>query len=194
MTKGPKGRSLLRVAAAGIVAVGATAAISGTANAAPDNVWDQLAQCESGGNWSINTGNGYQGGLQFSPSTWRAYGGSGSASSASRAEQIAVAERVLAAQGWGAWPSCSKKLGITGHSADPGKRVKASAPAAKAAPKKAAPKAAAPKAAGGGYTVKSGDTLSKIAAAHGTSVAKLAAANGIADPDVLSVGQALTLR
>ena len=184
MTQGPKGRSFLRMAVAGIVSVGATAAIAGTANAAPDSVWDQLAQCESGGNWSINTGNGYQGGLQFSPSTWSAYGGSGSAHNASRAEQIAVAERVLAAQGWGAWPSCSKKLGITGHSADTSKRVKASAPAAPATPAKAS---------GGGYTVKSGDTLSKIAAANGTSVSKLASSNGLANPNVLSVGQSLKL-
>ncbi|HEX7133227.1 MAG TPA: transglycosylase family protein [Iamia sp.] len=73
--------------------------------------WDALAQCESGGNWSTNTGNGYSGGLQFSPSTWAAYGGSGSAHNASREQQIAVAERVLAAQGWGAWPSCSSQLG-----------------------------------------------------------------------------------
>ncbi|GAA4994071.1 transglycosylase family protein [Pseudonocardia tropica] len=187
MTKGPKGRSLLRMAAAGVVAVGATAAIAGTANAAPDDVWDQLAQCESGGNWSINTGNGFSGGLQFTPSTWKAFGGSGSAQNASRAEQIAVAEKVLAAQGWGAWPSCSKKLGITGHSADTGKRVKASAPAA-SAPKK---KASAP--AAGGYTVKSGDTLGRIAAAHGTSTAKLAAANGIGNVNVISVGQVLNL-
>jgi hypothetical protein len=86
-----------------------------TAAAAPSvsggGRWDALAQCESGGNWSTNTGNGYYGGLQFSPSTWSAYGGSGSASNASREEQIAVAERVLAAQGWGAWPSCSSQLG-----------------------------------------------------------------------------------
>lgn len=185
MTQGRKGRSLLRVAAAGIVAVGATAAIAGPANAAPDGVWDQLAQCESGGDWSINTGNGYHGGLQFSPSTWRAFGGSGSAANASRSEQIAVAERVLAAQGWGAWPSCSKKLGITGHSADTGKRVKASAPATQSAPKKAS--------SGGGYTVKSGDTLGKIASANGTSVGKLASLNGLANPNVLSVGQSLKL-
>ncbi|MBP2365447.1 LysM peptidoglycan-binding domain-containing protein [Pseudonocardia parietis] len=187
MTQGRKGRSLLRVAAAGIVAVGATAALTGTASAAPDGVWDKLAQCESGGDWSINTGNGYQGGLQFSPSTWKAFGGSGSASNASRSEQIAVAENVLAAQGWNAWPSCSKKLGITGHSADTGKRVKASAPAAS---QQAAPK----KAAGGQYTVRSGDSLSKIASANGTSVSKLASLNGLANPDALSVGQSLTLR
>ena len=75
-------------------------------------VWDRLAQCESGGNWGINTGNGYSGGLQFSPGTWAAHGGSGSAANASRAEQIRVAERVRASQGWGAWPACSSKLGL----------------------------------------------------------------------------------
>jgi len=75
-------------------------------------VWDRLAQCESGGNWGINTGNGYSGGLQFSAGTWRANGGTGSAHNASRAEQIRVAERVRASQGWGAWPACSAQLGL----------------------------------------------------------------------------------
>ncbi len=75
--------------------------------------WEQIAQCESGGNWSINTGNGYSGGLQFSPGTWSAYGdGSASAAQASKNAQIAAAEKVLAAQGWGAWPSCSAKAGL----------------------------------------------------------------------------------
>ncbi|MBZ8176265.1 DUF348 domain-containing protein [Corynebacterium poyangense] len=78
-------------------------------------VWDSIAQCESGGNWATNTGNGYSGGLQFSPSTWAAYGGTAyapSADQASREQQIAVAERVQAAQGWGAWPACTASLGI----------------------------------------------------------------------------------
>jgi hypothetical protein len=79
---------------------------------AGNTVWDRLAACESGGNWSSNTGNGFSGGLQFSPGTWRANGGAGSASSASRAQQIAVAQRVLASQGWGAWPACSARLGL----------------------------------------------------------------------------------
>lgn len=82
-----------------------TAAVNG-------GVWDRLAQCESGGNWSINTGNGYYGGLQFSPSSWRAVGGSGVASQASKSEQIARAEMLKARQGWGAWPACSAKLGL----------------------------------------------------------------------------------
>jgi uncharacterized protein YabE (DUF348 family) len=75
-------------------------------------VWDALAQCEAGGNWAINTGNGYYGGLQFSLGTWQAYGGSGLPSDASREQQIAIGERVVAASGWGAWPACSSKLGL----------------------------------------------------------------------------------
>jgi LysM repeat protein len=86
-------------------------AVAGSAPAG-GGVWDRLAQCESGGNWGINTGNGYSGGLQFAPGTWRANGGTGSAHNASRAEQIRVAERVRASQGWGAWPACSAKLGL----------------------------------------------------------------------------------
>ncbi|MDN5914666.1 MAG: transglycosylase family protein [Pseudonocardia sp.] len=193
MNQGTKGRSLLRLTVAGAVVVGASAAIAGTASAAPDDTWDALAQCESGGNWSTSTGNGYAGGLQFSPSTWKAYGGSGSASSASRSEQIAVAERVLAEQGWGAWPSCSKKTGASGK-ADTSKRVNAAAePEKKSAPqssKKATPRATSK---AGGYTVAAGDTLSTIAAASGTSVGSLASLNGLADPDVLAVGQQLQL-
>lgn len=73
--------------------------------------WEALAQCESGGNWAINTGNGYYGGLQFSLQTWQAFGGSGMPHENSAGAQIAVAERVLASQGWGAWPSCSSQLG-----------------------------------------------------------------------------------
>jgi len=73
--------------------------------------WDALAQCESGGNWAANTGNGYYGGLQFSLQTWQAFGGSGMPNENSAGAQIAVAERVLASQGWGAWPSCSSQLG-----------------------------------------------------------------------------------
>ena len=74
-------------------------------------VWDRLAECESGGNWSINTGIGYYGGLQFSLSSWRAVGGSGYPHQHSREEQIARAERLLDLQGWGAWPACTRKLG-----------------------------------------------------------------------------------
>ena len=71
--------------------------------------WDAIAACESGGNWAISTGNGYSGGLQFTPSTWRSNGGSGSANGASREEQIRVAENVLHSQGIGAWPVCGRR-------------------------------------------------------------------------------------
>lgn len=84
--------------------------LSANASAAPAHDWDGVAQCESGGNWGINTGNGYYGGLQFSQSTWAANGGSGLASNASKAEQIRVAENVLASQGVGAWPVCGAYL------------------------------------------------------------------------------------
>ena len=77
------------------------------------SVWDRLAQCESGGNWAINTGNGYYGGLQFNLQTWRAYGGAGYPHTSSRETQIAVAPRLRDARGgYGAWPSCSAKLGL----------------------------------------------------------------------------------
>ena len=180
------GRSLLQLAVAGAVVVGTPVALAGTAEAAPDSAWDKLAQCESGGNWSINTGNGYYGGLQFSPSTWRAFGGSGMPHQASRGEQIAVAERTLAAQGWNAWPSCSRKMGLRGNAAEP-TRVRASAPVEASAP--AAPSG------GGDYTVRSGDTLSKIAARNGTSWEALYAKNRgtLSNPNVLRVGQSLSL-
>lgn len=85
------------------------------AEVASGSVWDSIAQCESGGNWAINTGNGYYGGLQFNPGTWNAYGGgqyAATADQATREQQIAVAEKVQAAQGWGAWPACTASLGI----------------------------------------------------------------------------------
>ena len=77
-----------------------------------NSVWDRLATCEAGGNWSINTGNGYYGGLQFSLSSWKAVGGSGLPSNASRQEQISKGKRLQSVQGWGAWPACSRKLGL----------------------------------------------------------------------------------
>ncbi|TYC97890.1 LysM peptidoglycan-binding domain-containing protein [Arthrobacter echini] len=90
---------------------------AGAANAAPGSDWDALAQCESGGDWNINSGNGFSGGLQFQKSTWDAFGGKGQPQDASRSQQIAVAENVLAGQGWGAWPACSAKLGLNGAAA-----------------------------------------------------------------------------
>lgn len=113
------GRTVAKVAVTGAMMSGAGAALAGNASAAPDSDWDRLAQCEAGGNWGINTGNGYHGGLQFSQSTWQAHGGgeyAPTANQASREQQIAVAEKVLAAQGWGAWPSCSSSLGLSSGS------------------------------------------------------------------------------
>ena len=96
--------------------VSALAAVGFTAPAAQAwGVWDRVAQCESGGNWSINTGNGFYGGLQFTQQTWAAFGGTQyapRADLATREQQIAVAEKVQAAQGWGAWPACTSKLGL----------------------------------------------------------------------------------
>lgn len=99
---------------AAVASASRTSTPRAAANYAPSNgsVWDQLAACEAGGNWAINTGNGYYGGLQFSLSSWRAVGGSGLPSDASRDEQIARGEMLKARQGWGAWPSCTAKLGL----------------------------------------------------------------------------------
>ncbi|MFJ7289792.1 transglycosylase family protein [Curtobacterium sp. NPDC098951] len=176
------------LAFAGIAATGVGLAAA-PANAASGSTWDALAQCESGGNWAINTGNGYYGGLQFSLGTWQANGGSGNPAAASRSAQIAVAERVLASQGWGAWPACSAKLGLSGttgaapqaaataaptQQAAPQQQApatqaapqqQATAPATKAAPAApAAPSKPAPvKTSGKTYTVVSGETLDSIA-------------------------------
>ncbi|HEX6446802.1 MAG TPA: transglycosylase family protein [Streptosporangiales bacterium] len=156
------------VASAG-VALPVLALGSVPAHAATGSTWDRLAQCESGGNWQINTGNGFYGGLQFTQSTWQAYGGTRYASRAdhaSRSAQIAVAERVLAGQGWGAWPACSARLGLSAadkggspgaapsstgggdHSHSTGGGHHSHAPA---------------RAPGGNYTIRPGDTLAKLA-------------------------------
>ncbi|MDY6995464.1 MAG: transglycosylase family protein [Actinomycetota bacterium] len=91
---------------AGALAVAPMALATGTANADSGVNWDAVAACESGGNWAINTGNGYYGGLQFALGTWHGNGGSGMPHNASREEQIRVAENVLQTQGIGAWPTC----------------------------------------------------------------------------------------
>ncbi|MEU6820614.1 transglycosylase family protein [Streptomyces atriruber] len=177
-------------------AVAAPLMAAGSANAATTSEWDAVAQCESGGNWSINTGNGYYGGVQFSASTWAAYGGTKyapTADKASKAQQIEIAEKVLAGQGKGAWPSCG--VGLSGASPSSGGGSQEQAPQQQAKPQpqktqqQAAPQQqqAAPKPqptpqtetkktvetptgktvkkGDGEYKVKSGDTLSKIAEA-----------------------------
>ncbi|MEJ5997320.1 resuscitation-promoting factor Rpf1 domain-containing protein [Corynebacterium sp. H130] len=133
--------------AASTVAFGAAATLlAPTASAASDSDWDRLAGCEAGGNWAINTGNGYHGGLQFSPSTWNAYGGQEFAPyayMATREQQIAVGERVLAGQGWGAWPACSASLGLN-SAPTPRDVAPAPAPVAYDAPAEQAAPAPAP--------------------------------------------------
>ena len=161
-------RGIAKVAIAGAI-VGAPIALATPAHADSVN-WDAIAQCESGGNWAIHTGNGYSGGLQFLPSTWKAYGGQGAPHAASREAQIAVAERVLKGQGIGAWPVCGKKAGSSAKPAaakKPAKTTtKVTVPVKKAEPKKVTTpqQPAAPAATiAGDYTIASGDTLSAIA-------------------------------
>ncbi|MFZ2503667.1 MAG: ubiquitin-like domain-containing protein [Nocardioides sp.] len=102
---------LIRKPVAALVRVGTKEPIANFAGG--NTVWDALARCESGGNWAINTGNGYYGGLQFSAGTWHAYGGTGLPHQHSREEQIRVATRLRDAQGgYGAWPGCAAKLGL----------------------------------------------------------------------------------
>lgn len=227
--------------AAFAVAGGALAVTAAPASAS--STWDKLAQCESGGNWSINTGNGYYGGLQFSLSTWKGFGGSGMPHQASKSEQIRIATKVQQGQGWGAWPACSAKLGLSGSpSGTPQQEVKKkttseakttqkkqstqqAAPKQKAteqaAPQKqttkaksvertavkskakhAAPAAQAPvinvKATDSGkdYTVKSGDTLFKIAQDLGLDDWRaLFVLNDdqLTNPDLIFVGQTLNV-
>jgi hypothetical protein len=105
--------NVAKIAFTGAVIGSGSLALAGQAGAATDGEWDQVAKCESGNNWAINTGNGYQGGLQFSSGTWASHGGgqyAPAANMATKEEQIAVAERVLASQGKGAWPVCGRGL------------------------------------------------------------------------------------
>ncbi|MEU6994264.1 transglycosylase family protein [Streptomyces sp. NPDC046465] len=180
-------------------------AATGQAGAADSGVWDRIARCESGGNWQINTGNGYYGGLQFSAGTWRAYGGGAyapTADRASKAQQIAVAAKVQRAQGWGAWPTCSARAGAYGGAPSAAAPVpKAAKPAPKAVgqrPGKAAARSdrGVSRGAPGNYTVRQGDTLSRIAARHGTSWQRVYAANQQViggNPDMIVPGQRLSV-
>lgn len=187
---------------AGTAAVAAALLAGAPAQAASISTWDRVAACESGGNWSINTGNGYFGGLQFSASTWAAYGGRSFASRADlagKAAQITVAERVLAAQGPGAWPVCGPRAGLArgGHSASvPAPRT---VRPSKTRPAPATPRGRqnlAPVMTAGSYTVRSGDTLSLVARAHGfPDWRRLYAANQdrVRDPDLIFPGQVLRI-
>ncbi len=208
-TAARRGVTVAAISAAGL-ALSATAA-----NAASTSTWDSLAQCESSGNWAINTGNGYAGGLQFSPTTWAAYGGTGSAADASREQQIAVAERVQASQGWGAWPSCSAKLGLSGGATGAVQAAPVQAAPVQSAPVQAAPDQSAPlqsasvtqapagkhatavALSGETYTLQAGDTLSKVAEKLGIEGGwqRLADANldTIANPNLVFAGQVIQL-
>ncbi|MGC0363932.1 LysM repeat protein [Rhodococcus sp. 27YEA15] len=174
-------RALGAVATAGAVVAIPLAMSTGTASAAGHD-WSGVANCESSGNWAANTGNGFYGGLQFTQSTWNAYGGSGNAANASQAEQIRVAENVLAGQGVGAWPVCGKYLtsGTTAGGAQ-----------AAAAPVKAVESAPVAHTGSGNYVVKAGDTLSKIASAHGVSLAALA--GQVSNVNLIYPGQTLSV-
>lgn len=106
--------AIRRTVAALAIGGAAAAAAAPAANAAPASTWDALAQCESGGNWATNTGNGFYGGLQFTQQSWNGVGMTGSPHTASKEAQIEAAERLLAVQGWGAWPSCTAQYGLSG--------------------------------------------------------------------------------
>ena len=163
-------RSIAKVAVAGVIVGTPLAMAAGTAQAQDSSVdWDAVAACESGGNWAINTGNGYYGGLQFSPGTWAANGGSGSASQASREEQIRVAENVLQSQGIDAWPVCGQR-GLGGGAPVARQQPKAAPAPAQPKQQRSAPVQQAPvniqlptSNANGDYEIKPGDSLSKIA-------------------------------
>lgn len=210
------------VAVAAISAAGLALSVT-AANAATDGAtWDSLAQCESGGNWATNTGNGYSGGLQFSATTWAAYGGTGSAADASREQQIAVAEQIQASQGWGAWPSCAAELGLSGGGGTtavtpqsaPVQSVPIESVPVESAPVQApveqapavpvpadavtVPQHAAPvELSGETYTLEPGDTLNTVADKLGIEGGwqSLADANldTIANPDLVFSGQVLQL-
>lgn len=149
--RGSKAVRIVTLAGVAGVAVAAPLMAAGTASAATSAEWDKVASCESGGNWSINTGNGYYGGLQFSSSTWAAYGGkayAAQANQASKAQQIAIAEKVLKGQGKGAWPSCG--VGLSNSSYNGGGSTTPAKPKPETKPEAAKPakpaKPATPKA------------------------------------------------
>ena len=163
--------------------------------------WDAIAQCESSGNWAANTGNGFFGGLQFTQSTWKAFGGSGTPQHASREAQIAVAEKVLDGQGIGAWPVCGKHGGSaksTSASSGSTARHAASTQEPATTPHSSSTPTGTPKhAASGGYTVAQGDTLGSIASTHDLAGGWKALTDANPDiashPDLIMPGQQLTL-
>ncbi|HET6636662.1 MAG TPA: transglycosylase family protein [Streptomyces sp.] len=172
---------------------------AGSAHAASVDTWEQVAQCESSGNWHINTGNGYYGGLQFSQSSWEAAGGTQyapRADLATKSQQIATAEQLLDMQGPGAW-SCAGAGGLTGDG--PSADVSTGSSAAAQQEQQAQPESAPQQPTSSGdadYTVKSGDTLGSIADAHGTTWKSVYQDNKSvigSDPNLILPGQELSL-
>jgi nucleoid-associated protein YgaU len=177
------------------------------AQAATDEQWDNVAHCESGGNWHINTGNGYYGGLQFTQGTWVNYGGSAFASRAdlaTREEQISIADKVLQSQGWGAWPVCSRYAGpargeswTTRPVHHTGTAARTSSTSGSRMPLGAERFAALRKAQQNTramYVVKAGDTLIGIADKHNVSWRKLYRTNRTligSNPGLIRVGMHL---
>lgn len=201
-----------KAVATGITGVAVTAGaigVSGSASAAESSTWSALAQCESGGNWQINTGNGYYGGLQFSQSTWDAFGGSQyapRADLADRSQQIAIAEDVLEMQGWDAWPACSAELGLQGTPAEASDSAASdgsteasteasSGDTATEASTQASTSSTTP--SRDYYVVRAGDTLSDIAnrydIAGGWQALYDANQGTLNNPDLITPGQRLHL-
>jgi hypothetical protein len=181
--------------------VAAALANTNAASASPGHDWSGVAQCESSGNWHINTGNGFYGGLQFTQSTWDAYGGQSYASRAdlaSESAQVSVAERVLSGQGVGAWPVCGRYLSGGSTPTDTTPAVDSTPSSPQPAPQTGgSDNDAAPQASGGTYVIRSGDTLSRIADAHNVSGGwrTLAELNQgeISNPDLIYPGQSIKL-
>ncbi len=201
-----KARTTAVLAGAALLAPLGVLAGNGSAAAADGGVWDRIAQCESGGDWHINTGNGFYGGLQFTASTWRGFGGTAyapTADQASRSQQIAIATKVQRVQGWGAWPVCSGRAGAYGSApAAPSagtvttKRAPAKQPSEAAEAPARTPGHTDRGTSRGDYTVRGGDTLSSIATRHGITWQQVYAANAAViggDPDMIVPGQRLDL-
>lgn len=169
-------------AGAGVLTIGGAIVNTGVASA---HDWAQVAMCESSGDWNINTGNGFYGGLQFTQSTWDAYKPAGAptrADLASTADQVAAAEATLSAQGIGAWPVCGAYLGWGGTTHD----------STSPTPSPVASAAAEPGTVGNTVTVSEGDTLFNLAAAKGIRWQDVWVVNAwIADPDQIRVGDVI---
>ncbi|MGC9665839.1 transglycosylase family protein [Planosporangium sp. 12N6] len=179
-TRRLSGRLALGAVTAGAAGAASLLGPAQAASAASSVNWDAVAQCESGGNWSINTGNGFYGGLQFTQSTWAGYGGkqyAARADQATREQQIAVAEKVRAGQGMGAWPVCGSRGGSTQSytpkkattKSQSGGKSESSGESQQQAPAQAAQPATPVQATGRTYQVQPGDTLSTIAERQGVN-------------------------